>query len=146
MICSVFHQMRSFEYNKQTMIWWYINHYQIILKSILKIYKILVNIQQCLHLSVVHNPRNGPYSSSDNIPDIYQYTTWSVFNILFCCCIIGVCALYMSCETKRKKNYRDFIGAQNTSKIAAILNTVATLSGIITLTLVTLQAAGYLTT
>jgi hypothetical protein len=96
-------------------------------------------------MTVVHNPKNGPYSFSENINDIYHYTIWSIFNAIFCCTIVGVCALFMSCETKAKQRLRDFTGAQKASNIAAILNIVATLSGILIITLVTLRLTGHLT-
>ncbi|CAF1379017.1 unnamed protein product [Rotaria sordida] len=97
---------------------------------------------ETIPVTAVHHVTNHHHYFSENIYNIHEYTIWSVFNLLFCCLIIGAGALSMSCKTRKKKRYGDLVGAQNASRLAAILNIVATFSGIVTITLLVLRFSG----
>lgn len=93
---------------------------------------------------VIYGPRYNPQSSIGNIIDVQEYTTWSIFNIIFCCIFIGGCAFYISRSTRKKKHMGDIIRAKNLSKLTAILNIIATISGIIIYIIVGLTLSGYI--
>ena len=61
---------------------------------------------------------------------ISDYRSWSIFNILFCCFILGILACLKSQETERRKRLGDLQGALNSSKSAKSFNICATVIGI----------------
>jgi hypothetical protein len=73
---------------------------------------------------------------------VNDYTAWSIFNIFCCGLIFGACALSVSYTTKKRKLMGDIQGAREASRCAAGLNVVATISGIIGITLVILHETG----
>jgi len=94
--------------------------------------------------AVVYDPRYSHQSFSGNILDIWEYKKWSIFNMIFCCAIVGGCALHMSCMIKKKKRHGDLLRAQSYSRLAALLNVVATFSGIFAFTIATLRFFSYI--
>jgi hypothetical protein len=90
----------------------------------------------------VNNGMNGYSPYSGPILDVHDYTVWSVFNILCCGFWCGLCALALSLKTRTKKRNGDLQGAKEMSKWAAIWNVVATVFGIIAITLIALNQTG----
>ncbi|UJR24585.1 hypothetical protein I4U23_005960 [Adineta vaga] len=97
-----------------------------------------------MSVAVVRNPQDNYYAYTGNILDIYDYRIWSIFNMFFCSPGIGLYAVFMSFETRRKKRCGDHFGARNISNITAILNIVSTLSGILFYVIGGLRLSGYL--
>jgi hypothetical protein len=90
----------------------------------------------------VTNSTNGHFQLAGDINNVPEYTRWSVFNIGCCLFVIGACALCMSIKTRNRKRMGDLQGARKASKWAAILNTIATVVGIIVIILNILQYTG----
>jgi hypothetical protein len=97
-------------------------------------------------IPVVHinTGRNGPYSFPENTSDIPDFTAWSIFNILCCVFLFGIVALLMSIRTKNRKIMGDIKGARSASNCTAIVNTLATLSGIGIYVLLVLYYTGHI--
>ncbi|CAF1448180.1 unnamed protein product [Rotaria sp. Silwood1] len=94
--------------------------------------------------TLVHDARNDHHHYVENIFDVHEYTVWSVFNLIFCCLLMGAFALGMSCKTRRKKKDGDLLDARSASKLAVVLNVLATLSGIVTITLSIFRFTGHI--
>jgi hypothetical protein len=99
---------------------------------------------ELISVTVTHDPRYDDYPISEKIVDVHEYTLWSIFNTIFCCVVIGGCALNLSCKTRQNKRRADLISARNTSKFAAIFNIVATLCGILFISLGILRYTGHI--
>jgi hypothetical protein len=97
-----------------------------------------------MSVAIVHDPKFNQQSFPGNIYEIHEYQLWSIFNLIFCCIILGIFALHMSCTTKKKKRQGNFIHAKAFSKLAALLNVIATFSGIIIYTIVAIRFIGYI--
>jgi hypothetical protein len=97
---------------------------------------------ELMPIAVIYDRTSPHQSFTSNIREVPEYTLWSIFNVLFGCFILGILAFIASCCTKKKKHRGHLIRAQSFSKIAIILNTVATTSGLMILTLVMLRYSG----
>ena len=80
---------------------------------------------------IVSNGTNIDNTMALQITGIPEYRTWSIFNILCCCVILGGFAFMKSRETREKKHFGNFQDALKASKSAKILNVSATVIGII---------------
>jgi len=97
---------------------------------------------EIIPVPVVCDSKYSHQSYPNNPYDISEYKSWSVFNTIFCCAVIGGYALYMSCTITKKKRQGDFIRARSYSKLVAKLNVIATISGICMFTLGALRVFG----
>jgi hypothetical protein len=87
------------------------------------------------------NGANINYPMTQQIVYISEYMGWSIFNILFCCVILGGFACMKSRETRDRKRFGDLQGALKASKSAKTLNIWATVIGIVIIIIfVSLQA------
>jgi len=97
---------------------------------------------ETIPVPVVCDSKYSHQSYPDDGFDISEYKAWSVFNVIFCCAVIGGYSLYMSCAITEKKRQGDFIRARSYSKLVAKLNVIATISGICMFTLGALRVFG----
>ena len=90
---------------------------------------------------------NGPYPHLHraNTVKVHDYKVWSILNIIFCCLIFGGLALHNSSQVRNRLRIGDLQGARAASKRAAIINILATISGIIIITLAVLQYTNQIT-
>jgi len=95
----------------------------------------------------VRNPSNiyvSPLSMNPSLTEIDTYKVWSILNILCCCLCLGFVACYYSSETEEAKQRGDIQRALNASKNAQIFNIIATIVGIILITIIILFRSGIL--
>ena len=70
-----------------------------------------------------------PMMINPELNQIEEYTAWSVINILFCCCCLGLVACYYSVEAGNAKKMGDIQSALNASRTARTINIIATILG-----------------
>jgi hypothetical protein len=79
--------------------------------------------------------RNNAASTQPSInlqlSEISTYKIWSILNIIFCCSCVGCVACWYSTETGRFKEQRNIRAALKASKKSRNLNIVATILGIV---------------
>jgi hypothetical protein len=102
----------------------------------------LSSLNETMPITVVYDPKTNPQSLRHAILEIREFTTWSIFNMIFCCIILGAFALHMSCTIKKRKRHGNLIQARDFSKLAVLLNIIATVSGILMYTLAILRYTG----
>jgi Interferon-induced transmembrane protein len=98
---------------------------------------------QCQPKSIVltvNGQCRQPFVSAQSISGqpiycIKSHITWSILNIIFCCCLCGCVACCFSMKTKNLKKQGDTQGALKASKTAKTWNTISTIAGIILITI-----------
>lgn len=95
-------------------------------------------------VALVRDPSNGYESSSGDIYNIHEYRIWSYFNLLFCFFCIGLYTVITSYEIRKRKRHGNYLDAQRSSRMVAVMNIVGTLSGILIFILGGLRLFGYI--
>ena len=80
-------------------------------------YRMLSPSNDLITVTIIHDARNSHSPFSEEIFNVHEHTLWSLFSLIFCCIIIGGCALTLSCKTREKKHIGDLLGARNNSNL-----------------------------
>ena len=60
-----------------------------------------------------------------------DYLNWSLINLIFCGCVLGIPAVICSCLAREKYDNGDFNGGKSSGNYAYILNIIACVLGTI---------------
>ncbi len=85
--------------------------------------------------NVVVTTAHVPKVVNPVLNDINNYQCWSILNILCCCICLGAVACYYSSKTDSALLRGDIQGALNASRNARTFNIIATVIGVIIITL-----------
>lgn len=99
------------------------------------------NLHQPQPIIVMSAGSNINHPMAQQIVFISDYRSWSIFNILFCCFILGIFACLKSQETERRKRLGDLQGALISSKSAKHFNICATVIGTVLFTILAILRA-----
>lgn len=92
-------------------------------------------------VAISYNRRmNSPLSS--RIFQIREYKLWSCLTTIFCCFIIGIFAIQMSCATRKNKRLGNSVKARDFSKLTFLLNIIAMMSGLMIFVITGLRYTG----